>query len=104
MARGVADVFKVVVLAAGADAALGAGRPHIGPLLALQENVLELHHAGVGEQQRRIVGRNQRAAGHDGVSVAAEEFQEAMAEFSAGHHGGRPDRQNGPKYRQRTPI
>ena len=29
------------------------------------EDVLELHHAGVGEHQRRVVARHQRRGGHD---------------------------------------
>src|SRR5690606_39983416 len=53
-------ILEVVVLAAGAHAALRAGSAGIWPLLAPQEDVLELDHAGVGEQQGRIVRRHQR--------------------------------------------
>ena len=60
--RGVADIVQIVVLAAGADAFLRRGGAHIGPLLLAGEHVLELHHAGVGEHQRRIVARHQRRA------------------------------------------
>ena len=60
VARGVADVLEVVVLAARAHAALRAGRAHVGALLLAEEHVLELHHAGVGEQQRRIVAGHER--------------------------------------------
>ena len=59
--RGVADVFQIVVLAAGAHAALRRHRAGVGTLVLAGEHVLELHHAGVGEQQRRVVARNQRA-------------------------------------------
>ena len=45
MARGVADIVEVVVLAAGAHAFLRGGRTRIRPLLQAGENVLELHHA-----------------------------------------------------------
>ena len=49
MARGVANVLEVVVLAAGADAALAAGRARIAAAVLAKEGVLELHHAGVGK-------------------------------------------------------
>ena len=52
MARGVADVLEIVVLAARAHAALRGRRAHVGPLLLPQENVLELDHPRVREEQR----------------------------------------------------
>jgi hypothetical protein len=51
MARGVADIVEVVVLAAGAHAFLRRGGARIGALLLAGEDVLELHHAGIGEHQ-----------------------------------------------------
>ena len=48
-----ADVLEVVVLAAGPDALLGVGRPRVGARAPAQEDVLELVHPRVGEQQRR---------------------------------------------------
>ena len=60
MARGVADIVEVVVLAAGAHAFLRGGGALVGPLLDAGEDVLELHHAGIGEHQGRIVARHQR--------------------------------------------
>ena len=50
VARGVADIFQVVVLAAGAQAALYGDGADIAALLGSEEHVLELHHPGVGEQ------------------------------------------------------
>ena len=64
VARGVADIVEVVVLAAGADAFLAAGRGRIGPRLEAGEDVLERHHAGVDEHQRRVVVRHQRRRRH----------------------------------------
>ena len=88
MPRGVADVLQIVVLAAGAHAALAGGRAHVvAPLLA-QEHVLELHHAGVGEQQRRIVAGHQRGGRHDRMAVLAEVLEE-RAPHVAGAHVGR---------------
>ena len=61
VARRVADVLQVVVLAAGADALLRRGRARVGPLVEAEEHVLELVHPGVGEQQRRVVAGHHRA-------------------------------------------
>ena len=56
---GVADVLQVVVLAAGAQRLLRRCGTRVWALLAPSEHVLELHHAAVDEQQRRIVGRHE---------------------------------------------
>jgi len=42
MARGIADVFQIVMLAAGANAFLGRGRPAVVALFHAGEDVLEL--------------------------------------------------------------
>ena len=42
MAAGVADIFEIVVLAAGAHALLGAGGAGVVALLEAEEDVLEL--------------------------------------------------------------
>ena len=60
VARGVADIVEVVMLAAGAHAFLRRGGARIGALLDAGEDVLELHHAGVGEHQRRVIVRHER--------------------------------------------
>ena len=52
---GEADVFEVVVLAAGAHAFLRSRGAVVVALLQAEENVLELVHPRVGEEQRRIV-------------------------------------------------
>ena len=83
VARGVADLVEVVVLAAGAQAALHVGRAHVAALLGAEEHVLELDHAGVGEQQGRVVARHQRRRRHDGVAFAAEEIEEIAADFGS---------------------
>src|SRR5690554_1145561 len=49
VAGGVTDVFKVVVLAAGAHALLAAGGTGIVAFFQAKEAILELVHAGVGE-------------------------------------------------------
>nr|GEU28048.1 hypothetical protein [Tanacetum cinerariifolium] len=53
----VADVFQVVVLAAGAHAALHGGRARVRARVEAKENVLELHHAAVGQQHGWVIAR-----------------------------------------------
>ena len=60
MPRGVAHLLEVVVLAAGPHALLAGGGPRVVAVLLAQEGALELHHPGVGEQQRGIVRGDQR--------------------------------------------
>ncbi len=92
VARGVADVVQVVVLAAGADALLRGRGAAVGALVETQEHVLELVHARVGEQQRGVVARHHRAGRHDGVALGLEVLQEGLADvcgFHAAAFGGR---------------
>ena len=58
-------------------------RAGIAALLGAEEDVLELDHACVGEQQRRIVAGNQRARWDHGVALGAEEFEEVAADVVA---------------------
>ena len=51
---------------------------------AAEEHVLELVHAGAGEQQRRVVGRNQRVRGQSLVALALEEGEVAFADLCSG--------------------
>ena len=60
MTRGVADIVEIVMLAAGAHAFLRGHGALIGALFEAGEDVLELHHAGIGEHQRRVVARHER--------------------------------------------
>ena len=106
MARGVADVLQVVVLAAGAHAALRGGRAHVAALVAAEEHVLELHHAGIGEQQGRIIAGHQRARRHDLVAVAIRNKSRKASRtrrWSSWHHRLSPNDNAGgnPATRQR---
>ena len=83
---GVADIVEVVVLAAGAHAFLRGRRPVVGPLLGAGEHVLELHHAGIGEQQGRVVVRHERRRAHHLMAVAAEILEEGGADLVRGRH------------------
>jgi hypothetical protein len=81
------DVVEVVVLAAHAHALLRRRRARVVALLAAEEDVLELVHPRVREEQRRVVARHERRARDDGVAVAAEEVQEAAADLAGTHAG-----------------
>ena len=80
MAGGIADIVQIVVLAAGADAFLRSRGRRVWTAFQAGEDVLELHHAGIGEHQRRVIARHQRAGRHDLVAVLLEIVEE-----------GRPD-------------
>jgi len=69
VARGIADIVEIVVLAAGADALLAGSGGRIGSRLEAGEDVLERHHPGIDEHQGRIVMRHQRRRRHDLVLV-----------------------------------
>ena len=77
VAGGVADIVEVVVLAAGAHAFLRRGGADIGPLFRAGEDVLELHHAGIGEEQGGVVARHQRRGRHDGMALGGEKSRNA---------------------------
>jgi hypothetical protein len=46
-----------------------------------EKDVFELDHAGIGEQQGRIVARDERTGRNDAVPVAFKELQESIAYF-----------------------
>ena len=77
-----ADVVQVVVLAAHAHALLRRRGARVGALLPAEERVLELVHPGVREEQRRVVARDERGAGDDGVAVPLKVFEEAAADLA----------------------
>ncbi len=52
-----------------------------------EKHVLELHHAGVGKQQRRIAPRNEATRWHDRMAVRLEEFKKFLPDFAAFHIG-----------------
>ena len=83
----VADVLEVVVLAAGAQAALDVGGAHVAARLGAEKHILELDHAAVGEQQGRIVRRNERSRRNDRVSVRGEVIEKLAADVVGFHRG-----------------
>ena len=79
------DVLEIVVLSADAHALLARRRTGVVAPLFAEEHVLELVHPGVGEEQRRVVVRHERRAGHDSMAVPLEILQKRRANLSPGH-------------------
>src|SRR6266550_318212 len=85
MPQGRADVVEVVVLPADAHHLLRGGRARVLSPFPSEEEVLELVHAGIREEQGRIVGGDQGRAGDDAMAVLLEMLQERRADFVRGH-------------------
>ena len=81
-----ADLVEVVVLASGADALLSARGPHVVALLESKEHILELVHACVGEEQRRVALGDDGARGDHGVELLGEVVEKGAAKL-VGSHG-----------------
>ena len=101
-----ADGVEIVVLAAHPHARLAIGGPGVGTGLAAKEGVLELVHAGVGEEQRRIVGRDDVAGSDDGVAALLEEVEKAAADVRGfhGRHGSEIGARAGSRRQARAPA
>src|SRR5258707_1699999 len=82
-ALGEADIFEVVVLASGAHAFLRGGGLVVVALLEAEEDVLELVHPGIGEEQSGIAVGDQRGAAHAAVPFAFKEAQKRLADLVA---------------------
>jgi len=77
----VAGSFADVLNVAGADALLAGADPMTGRLHLAGEVGFHGCHAGVNQQQGRIVLRNQRKAGQTQMSLALEEGEEHLAQL-----------------------
>ena len=84
---GVSDVLKIIVLSTGAHAALRGHCAGVRALLRAGKHVLELNHARIGKQQRRIIARYQRTARNDLVALLLEVVKKLGANLIAGDHG-----------------
>src|SRR6185437_346163 len=85
--RGMSHLLEVVMLAAGPHTLLrGGGAPPERRLLLPQKNLLELDHARVREQQRRVVLGYERGAGANRVAISLEVREEALANFGSAHN------------------
>ncbi len=91
VARRDADVLQVVVLPPCPDALLGGHRPPVPPVLQTEEGVLELHHPGIGKQERRIVLRDQGGTRNPCMRLSLEKRQETLPDLTPRHrHETRP--------------
>jgi len=52
-------ILQIVVFASGPDALLRSGRAPVGPLIKAEKDLLKLVHSSVGEEQSRVVVRDQ---------------------------------------------
>jgi len=77
------DVFQVVVFSGHAHTFLRSDGAKIIPLFKAQKGVLELHHSGVGKEERRVAAGDQGIAGDDGVAVFFKEIKKCLANFGA---------------------
>src|SRR5271165_7306397 len=82
---GVPDVIQIVVFAARPYAFLSRRRALVVPLFRAREDVLELIHPRVGEQQRRVVGRDQRRRAHNLVPTLRKVVQKLLADLVTCH-------------------
>ena len=80
-------LFEIVVLTRDPNAFLGVDRPSVVPRAGSQEHVLELVHSRVGEQERRIVLREDRAGRDFAVRSLREEVEEHAACLAGGRLG-----------------
>ena len=84
MPLGESDVLKVVVLAAGADAFLGRSGAVVVSLFEAKEDVFELVHPGIGEQQGGVAVGDQRGTADAAMALALEEAEKGFADVVAG--------------------
>ena len=84
VARRPPDLLEVVVLARHPQAALVVDGARVRAGLGAGQDVLELDHARVREQERRVAGRDEARAGHDGVPALGEEVDEPATDLGGG--------------------
>ena len=104
-----ADFLEIVVLTRHAQAALDVDGALVTACFCAGQNVLELDHAGVGEQQRRIARGHEARARHDRVATLSEEVQKVLSDLRGGHAWNARIRDaeglvwHGPKSRRKRP-
>ena len=79
-----AHVLQVVVFAAGANAFLVIHRAHVFVGAPPEENVLELVHPRVGEEQRGIIPGHHAGTRHDRVAAVGEKAGKGLSQFGSG--------------------
>merc|ERR1712173_298694 len=87
MARRVADIIEIVVLAPCSHAFLGAGCALRWRCFQTGEGILERDHARIDEHERWIAERDKRGAGDFRMFVGGEIVEKAAADVVGRSHG-----------------
>ena len=87
VARGIADIVQIIMLATGAHAFLAGGGAAVIACFDPCEQVLELHHARIGEHQCRVIARHKRARRDHTVALFFEIIQKSRTDVSKAGHG-----------------
>ncbi len=83
--RVVSHVFEIIVLPTSSNALLRVDRSGVRPVALSEEDILELVHSGVGEQEGGVVVGNGRARRNDLVRGAlGEEIKELLSDLRGG--------------------
>ena len=82
-----AHFFQIVMLTGDAQTFLGIDHPPMDRPLDPEKDIFERYHAGIGKQQRRIIGRNQRRTRDNLMAPVGKKLQEAVA-YLVPCHGG----------------
>ena len=85
MAPRVSHILQVVVFPARTHALLRCSGARVVAFLLTEKHVFKLIHACVGEQQRWVVGGNQRRATHHAMVAGREIVQKLLANLMACH-------------------
>jgi hypothetical protein len=85
MAGGAADLFQVVVFPPRPDAFLGAACPDVVAFFQAEENILELVHPGIGEEERRVIMGNNAGTRDDGMSTVMKKLEKFCPDFVTCH-------------------
>jgi hypothetical protein len=80
------DLLEVVVLAGEAEALLRVGDSRMAGRGLAEEDLLELDHPRVGEQEGRVALGDDGSAANHPVITGREEVQEARSNLSTGRH------------------
>src|SRR5258706_2476933 len=84
VAWGPADLLEIVVLAGDAQHPLVVDRTGVRPLLGAREDVLELDHPAVREEERLVSGRHEAGARHDRVEALLEILEKPPPDLRGG--------------------
>src|SRR5262245_38655977 len=82
-----ADLIQVIMLASGTYTLLRRCSALIVAGFETEKYVFKLIHAGICEQQRRIVGRQKRRTSHWSVAASSKIIEKLLSDFVSSHNG-----------------